>query len=220
MHTHTPHHSPVCSVCILSCFYCVIVSCRYCLSIGWCNQMSPLQINKWISYLIFWYLIFCYLIICCLIICYLIISSDILSYLSSVILSSVLLCYLIICFLILCYLIWSYRKVLKSKMKKRVVSIIEADPLPNNAVISNSWIDPKRNKKVTINEDAEARQKCLQSSEDAVEWQWILSDLVKRSGSQGFVCIGKSWAGRLCFFFRMSKRIIFGMGKRFQCKLK
>ncbi|XP_024235943.1 G-protein coupled receptor 22-like [Oncorhynchus tshawytscha] len=62
-----------------------------------------------------------------------------------------------------------FQKVLKSKMKKRVVSIIEADPLPNNAVIRNSWIDPKRNKKVTINEDAEARQKCLQSSEDAVE---------------------------------------------------
>ncbi|KAG7263261.1 hypothetical protein CRUP_022164 [Coryphaenoides rupestris] len=41
-----------------------------------------------------------------------------------------------------------FQKVLKSKMKKRVVSIIEADPLPNNAVIHNSWIDPKRNKKL------------------------------------------------------------------------
>ncbi|XP_051546209.1 G-protein coupled receptor 22-like [Myxocyprinus asiaticus] len=58
-----------------------------------------------------------------------------------------------------------FQKVLKSKMKKRVVSIIEADPLPNNAVIRNSWIDPKRNKKVTF-DDHEARQKCL-SSEDA-----------------------------------------------------
>ncbi|XP_065133341.1 G-protein coupled receptor 22 [Paramisgurnus dabryanus] len=58
-----------------------------------------------------------------------------------------------------------FQKVLKSKMKKRVVSIIEADPLPNNAVIKNSWIDPKRNKKVTF-DDHEARQKCL-SSEDA-----------------------------------------------------
>jgi len=57
-----------------------------------------------------------------------------------------------------------FQKVLKSKMKKRVVSIIEADPLPNNAVIHNSWIDPKRNKKVTF-EDKSARQKCL-SSED------------------------------------------------------
>ncbi|CAL8261286.1 unnamed protein product [Merluccius merluccius] len=57
-----------------------------------------------------------------------------------------------------------FQKVLKSKMKKRVVSIIEADPLPNNAIIHNSWIDPKRNKKVTF-EDKEARQKCL-SSED------------------------------------------------------
>ncbi|CAL8358967.1 unnamed protein product [Lota lota] len=57
-----------------------------------------------------------------------------------------------------------FQKVLKSKMKKRVVSIIEADPLPNNVIIHNSWIDPKRNKKVTF-EDKEARQKCL-SSED------------------------------------------------------
>ncbi|XP_041966224.1 G-protein coupled receptor 22 [Alosa sapidissima] len=57
-----------------------------------------------------------------------------------------------------------FQKVLKSKMKKRVVSIIESDPLPNNAVIRNSWIDPKKNKKVTF-EDHEARQKCL-SSED------------------------------------------------------
>uniref|UniRef100_A0A3B3ZQI7 G-protein coupled receptors family 1 profile domain-containing protein n=1 Tax=Periophthalmus magnuspinnatus TaxID=409849 RepID=A0A3B3ZQI7_9GOBI len=57
-----------------------------------------------------------------------------------------------------------FQKVLKSKMKKRVVSIIEADPTPNNAIIHNSWIDPKRNKKVTF-DDKDARQKCL-SSED------------------------------------------------------
>ncbi|KAL4656736.1 putative G-protein coupled receptor 22 [Arapaima gigas] len=57
-----------------------------------------------------------------------------------------------------------FQKVLKSKMKKRVVSIVEAEPLPNNAVIHNSWIDPKRNKKVTFEEN-EARQKCL-STED------------------------------------------------------
>lgn len=53
-----------------------------------------------------------------------------------------------------------FQKVLKSKMKKRVVSVVEADPMPNNVVIHNSWIDPKRNKKVTF-EDTEARQKCL-----------------------------------------------------------
>ncbi|KAJ8387681.1 hypothetical protein AAFF_G00151120 [Aldrovandia affinis] len=57
-----------------------------------------------------------------------------------------------------------FQKVLKSKMKKRVVSIVEADPLPNNTVIHNSWIDPKRNRKVTF-EESELRQKCL-SSED------------------------------------------------------
>ncbi|XP_077601364.1 G-protein coupled receptor 22-like isoform X1 [Stigmatopora nigra] len=55
-----------------------------------------------------------------------------------------------------------FQKVLKSKMKKRVVSIIEADPTPNNAIIHNSWIDPKRNKKVTF-EDKDAQQKCLSS---------------------------------------------------------
>ncbi|XP_055367373.1 G-protein coupled receptor 22-like [Betta splendens] len=58
-----------------------------------------------------------------------------------------------------------FQKVLKSKMKKRVVSVVEADPTPNNVVIHNSWIDPRRNKKVTF-EDAEARQKCL-CSQDA-----------------------------------------------------
>lgn len=57
-----------------------------------------------------------------------------------------------------------FQKVLKSKMKKRVVSVVEADPMPNNVVIHNSWIDPKRNKKVTF-EVTEVRQKCL-SSED------------------------------------------------------
>ncbi|XP_007669166.1 G-protein coupled receptor 22 [Ornithorhynchus anatinus] len=53
-----------------------------------------------------------------------------------------------------------FQKVLRSKMKKRVVSIVEADPTPNNAVIHNSWIDPKRNKKITF-EDSEVREKCL-----------------------------------------------------------
>ncbi|XP_063073970.1 G-protein coupled receptor 22 [Engraulis encrasicolus] len=57
-----------------------------------------------------------------------------------------------------------FQKVLKSKMKKRVVSVVEAEPTPNNVVIHNSWIDPKRNKKVTF-EETEVRQKCL-SSED------------------------------------------------------
>ncbi|XP_061749667.1 G-protein coupled receptor 22-like [Nerophis ophidion] len=59
-----------------------------------------------------------------------------------------------------------FQKVLKSKMKKRVVSIIEADPTPNNAIIHNSWIDPKRNKKVTF-QDKDARRNCLSS--EAVE---------------------------------------------------
>uniref|UniRef100_A0A672R7K0 G-protein coupled receptor 22 n=2 Tax=Sinocyclocheilus grahami TaxID=75366 RepID=A0A672R7K0_SINGR len=57
-----------------------------------------------------------------------------------------------------------FQKVLKSKMKKRVVSVVEADPMPNNVVIHNSWIDPKRNKKVTF-EETEVRQKCLSSGD-------------------------------------------------------
>ncbi|XP_076577941.1 G-protein coupled receptor 22-like isoform X2 [Chaetodon auriga] len=57
-----------------------------------------------------------------------------------------------------------FQKVLKSKVKKRVVSVVEADPTPNNAIIHNSWIDPRRNKKVTF-EDTEARQKCLCSQD-------------------------------------------------------
>ncbi|KAG9342340.1 hypothetical protein JZ751_016842 [Albula glossodonta] len=57
-----------------------------------------------------------------------------------------------------------FQKVLRSTMKKRVVSIVEADPLPNNSVIHNSWIDPKRNKSVTL-EESELRRKCLSSEE-------------------------------------------------------
>lgn len=55
-----------------------------------------------------------------------------------------------------------FQKVLKSKMKKRVVSVVEAESKPNNVVIHNSWIDPRRTKKVTF-EDTEVRQKCLHS---------------------------------------------------------
>ncbi|XP_070848203.1 G-protein coupled receptor 22-like [Chaetodon trifascialis] len=58
-----------------------------------------------------------------------------------------------------------FQNVLKSKVKKRVVSVVEVDPMPNNVVIHNSWINPRRNKKVTY-EDTEARQKCL-CSQDA-----------------------------------------------------
>lgn len=57
-----------------------------------------------------------------------------------------------------------FQKVLKSKMKKRVVSVVEAEPKPKNVVIHNSWIDPRRTKKVTF-EDAHVRQKCLHSQD-------------------------------------------------------
>uniref|UniRef100_A0A8C2XTW0 G-protein coupled receptor 22 n=1 Tax=Cyclopterus lumpus TaxID=8103 RepID=A0A8C2XTW0_CYCLU len=57
-----------------------------------------------------------------------------------------------------------FQKVLKSKIKKRVLSVVEADPTPNKVVIHNSWIDPRRNKKVTF-EDTEARQNVCLSKE-------------------------------------------------------
>lgn len=53
-----------------------------------------------------------------------------------------------------------FQKVLKSKIKKRAVSGVEAEPIPNNVVIHNSWIDPRRNKKVTF-KDPETRPQCL-----------------------------------------------------------
>ncbi|XP_010897946.1 G-protein coupled receptor 22 [Esox lucius] len=58
-----------------------------------------------------------------------------------------------------------FQKVLKSKMKKRVVSVVEAEPVPNNVVIHNSWIDPKRNNRKVTFEETEVRQKCLPSEE-------------------------------------------------------
>ncbi|CDQ78163.1 unnamed protein product [Oncorhynchus mykiss] len=58
-----------------------------------------------------------------------------------------------------------FQKVLKSKMKKRVVSVVEAEPMPNNVVIHNSWIDPKRNNKKVTFEETEVRQKCLSSQD-------------------------------------------------------
>uniref|UniRef100_A0A8C7WG60 G protein-coupled receptor 22a n=1 Tax=Oncorhynchus mykiss TaxID=8022 RepID=A0A8C7WG60_ONCMY len=57
-----------------------------------------------------------------------------------------------------------FQKVLKSKMK-RVVSVVEAEPMPNNVVIHNSWIDPKRNNKKVTFEETEVRQKCLSSQD-------------------------------------------------------
>ncbi|XP_078275954.1 G-protein coupled receptor 22 [Rhinoraja longicauda] len=64
-----------------------------------------------------------------------------------------------LCFLILAYgttifhpLLYAFarqkfQKVLRSKMKKRVVSVVEADLSPNNAVIHNPYLNPKKSKK-------------------------------------------------------------------------
>lgn len=49
------------------------------------------------------------------------------------------------------------QKVLKGRIKNPMVSVLDAKPTSNNAVIHNSWTEPRRNKKVT-SEDPEARQ--------------------------------------------------------------
>ncbi|XP_015683575.1 G-protein coupled receptor 22, partial [Protobothrops mucrosquamatus] len=110
----------------------------------------------------------------------LIISTFVLCWTPITVLNTIILCSgpsdllvkLRLCFLVMAYgttifhpLLYAFtrqkfQKVLKSKMKKRVVSIVEADPIPNSAVIHNSWIEPKRSKAITF-EDNEVRQKCL-----------------------------------------------------------
>ncbi|XP_032077594.1 G-protein coupled receptor 22 [Thamnophis elegans] len=110
----------------------------------------------------------------------LIISTFLLCWTPITVLNTIILCLgpsdllvkLRLCFLVMAYgttifhpLLYAFtrqkfQKVLKSKMKKRVVSIVEADPIPNSAVIHNSWIEPKRTKAITF-EDNEVRQKCL-----------------------------------------------------------
>ncbi|XP_061418861.1 G-protein coupled receptor 22 [Lethenteron reissneri] len=55
-----------------------------------------------------------------------------------------------------------FQKVLKNKMKKRVVSVVEVDQLPphSGAVIHNSWIEPQRNRKVKYN-GSNVTDKCV-----------------------------------------------------------
>ncbi|XP_068108749.1 G-protein coupled receptor 22-like [Hyperolius riggenbachi] len=53
-----------------------------------------------------------------------------------------------------------FRNVLKSKMKKRVVSVLQVDPAPGGTVIHNSWIDPKKGRKSKL-ECSDGTDRCL-----------------------------------------------------------
>ncbi|XP_078518566.1 G-protein coupled receptor 22-like [Lissotriton helveticus] len=52
-----------------------------------------------------------------------------------------------------------FRNVLKSKMKKRVVSVLQVDPVPGGTVIHNSWIEPKKRRSKL--EVSDATDRCL-----------------------------------------------------------
>ncbi|XP_018431639.1 PREDICTED: probable G-protein coupled receptor 22 [Nanorana parkeri] len=53
-----------------------------------------------------------------------------------------------------------FRNVLKNKMKKRVVSVLQVDPAPGGTVIHNSWIEPKKGRKAKL-ECSEGTDRCL-----------------------------------------------------------
>ncbi|MBN3301655.1 GPR22 protein, partial [Amia calva] len=52
------------------------------------------------------------------------------------------------------------RKVLKTKVKKRVVSLLQVDPAPSGTVIHNSWVEPRKGRKVRL-ECSDATDRCL-----------------------------------------------------------
>uniref|UniRef100_A0A803KD41 G protein-coupled receptor 22 like n=1 Tax=Xenopus tropicalis TaxID=8364 RepID=A0A803KD41_XENTR len=53
-----------------------------------------------------------------------------------------------------------FRNVLKNKMKKRVVSVLQVDPAPGGTVIHNSWIEPKKGRKSKL-ECSDGTDRCL-----------------------------------------------------------
>ncbi|XP_073447918.1 G-protein coupled receptor 22-like [Aquarana catesbeiana] len=53
-----------------------------------------------------------------------------------------------------------FRNVLKNKMKKRVVSVLQVDPAPGGTVIHNSWIEPKKGRKAKL-ECSDGTDRCL-----------------------------------------------------------
>ncbi|XP_060691035.1 G-protein coupled receptor 22-like [Hemiscyllium ocellatum] len=77
-----------------------------------------------------------------------------------------------ICFLVMAYgstishpLLYAFtrqklRKVLKNKMKKRVVSVLQVDPAPSGTIIHNSWVHPRKTRKLKV-ECSDATDRCL-----------------------------------------------------------
>ncbi|XP_048403238.2 G-protein coupled receptor 22-like [Stegostoma tigrinum] len=77
-----------------------------------------------------------------------------------------------ICFLVMAYgstifhpLLYAFtrqklRKVLKNKMKKRVVSVLQVDPAPSGTIIHNSWVHPRKTRKLKL-ECSDATDRCL-----------------------------------------------------------
>ncbi|MGH0160495.1 UNVERIFIED_CONTAM: hypothetical protein FKN15_057568 [Acipenser sinensis] len=78
-----------------------------------------------------------------------------------------------ICFLALAYgstvfhpLLYAFtrqklRKVLKSKVRKRVVSLLQVDPAPSGTVIHNSWVEPRKGVRRPRLECSDATDRCL-----------------------------------------------------------
>ncbi|XP_058844206.1 G-protein coupled receptor 22-like [Acipenser ruthenus] len=78
-----------------------------------------------------------------------------------------------ICFLALAYgstvfhpLLYAFtrqklRKVLKSKVRKRVVSLLQVDPAPSGTVIHNSWVEPRKGGRRPRLECSDATDRCL-----------------------------------------------------------
>ncbi|XP_067855168.1 G-protein coupled receptor 22-like [Heptranchias perlo] len=52
------------------------------------------------------------------------------------------------------------RKVLKNKMKKRVVSVLQVDPAPSGTIIHNSWVDSRKTRKLKL-DCSDATDRCL-----------------------------------------------------------
>ncbi|XP_043563477.1 G-protein coupled receptor 22-like [Chiloscyllium plagiosum] len=77
-----------------------------------------------------------------------------------------------ICFLVMAYgstifhpLLYAFtrqklRKVLKNKMKKRVVSVLQVDPAPSGTIIHNSWVHPRKTRKHKL-DCSDATDRCL-----------------------------------------------------------
>ncbi|XP_064154539.1 G-protein coupled receptor 22-like [Anguilla rostrata] len=52
------------------------------------------------------------------------------------------------------------RRALRSKVKKRVVSLLQVDPVPSGTVIHNSWVEPRKGRRMRL-EGSDATDRCL-----------------------------------------------------------